>query len=147
MAEIPDVIIKVYGLLIGRDLLGKKILLIHRPNKAPYTGMCGFPGGHIENGESIFQALKREVREEVNLEIFDPQFAHILYRKKKEKDKRIYMFFIIEDWSGELKNMEPEKADFIEWVDICSLPNNIVPYLKDILEKINQDILYSEIDY
>ena len=32
------------------------------------------PGGHLELGETMIEALKREVREETNLDIYDPEF-------------------------------------------------------------------------
>jgi nucleoside triphosphatase len=48
-----------------------KALFIVSPK---WHGKYAIPGGHIELGETIEQALKREVKEETNLEIFDIEF-------------------------------------------------------------------------
>ena len=48
-------------------------VLIVRTHK--WSGLWGVPGGKIDYGETIETALKREMREEVGLEIHDLQFA------------------------------------------------------------------------
>jgi nucleoside triphosphatase len=48
-----------------------KALLIVSPK---WHGKYAIPGGHIELGETIEQALKREIKEETNLDIFDIHF-------------------------------------------------------------------------
>jgi 8-oxo-dGTP diphosphatase len=53
-----------------------KLVLHHRDNKPGITHpgcWAGF-GGKVEDGESIEQALRREVREETEIEIHDPIF-------------------------------------------------------------------------
>ena len=47
-----------------------KFLIIKRsPNETAFPGKWSFPGGKLERGENIMQTLKREVKEEVGLEI------------------------------------------------------------------------------
>lgn len=46
-----------------------KILLTQRPADKPHGGLWEFPGGKIETGESPHQSLRREIREELNIEI------------------------------------------------------------------------------
>lgn len=49
---------------------GNKFLVVKRnKNEIAYPGMWVFPGGKVEKGETVFQTLKREVAEEVGLEI------------------------------------------------------------------------------
>ena len=51
--------------IVERD---DKILLIKRKNE-PFKGCWALPGGFIEYGESTEEAVKREIKEEANLEI------------------------------------------------------------------------------
>jgi len=44
-------------------------ILLQRRAVPPYRGMWGLPGGHIKTGERETEALKREVLEEVGVEI------------------------------------------------------------------------------
>ena len=50
---------------------GGKVFLMTSPK---WKGKYVIPGGHIELGETIEQALKREIKEETNLDIFDIKF-------------------------------------------------------------------------
>jgi len=62
-ARIVDVAV---GVLIRDD---GEFLLAQRPDGKPYAGYWEFPGGKLEAGESVAQALRRELHEELGLEI------------------------------------------------------------------------------
>lgn len=61
--------IGVYGLIMYND----QILLI-RKNRGPYTGLYDFPGGSLEFGEEVDEALRREIEEEVGGEIESKEY-------------------------------------------------------------------------
>lgn len=46
-----------------------RVLLSQRPEHVHQGGLWEFPGGKIESGETLSQALKRELREELNIEV------------------------------------------------------------------------------
>jgi 8-oxo-dGTP diphosphatase len=78
MQKLIDVAVAVFQQADG------KFLLASRPAGKPYAGYWEFPGGKIEAGESIRDALTRELREELNVVIdtatpwfsFDMHYAH-----------------------------------------------------------------------
>ena len=47
----------------------KKILILKRNSMGPRDNLWEFPGGKLESGESEVGALKREIKEELNLKI------------------------------------------------------------------------------
>jgi 8-oxo-dGTP diphosphatase len=59
------------GVLIERDAAGRegRFLLTSRPEGKPYAGYWEFPGGKLEAGESVEQALRRELHEELGITI------------------------------------------------------------------------------
>jgi len=79
--------------------------------------------------------------------------AHMMHRDSRTDypqgvaegiNERIDAFFIAEKWEGEIENLEPDKCDDISWFDLASLPQNIVPYIKQALEHIKNKVFYSE---
>lgn len=59
------------GVLICDDR--EQVLMVQRA-KDPSKGKWGLPGGFIDAGETVEQALRRECREEIGIEIEEPRF-------------------------------------------------------------------------
>ncbi|NML17560.1 NUDIX domain-containing protein [Azohydromonas caseinilytica] len=59
------------GVLIERDAAGRegRFLLTSRPEGKVYAGHWEFPGGKLEAGESVEEALRRELHEELGIDI------------------------------------------------------------------------------
>ncbi len=86
-------------------------LLCQRPKNKVYAGFWEFPGGKVEKGEELETALKREIQEELNLEILSafPWISRVfLY-----PHARVCLhFFKIKEWRGNLNPHTIEHADF-----------------------------------
>lgn len=118
-----------------------KILLLLRKNITS-DGLYGLVAGHLDDGETITQAFIREAKEEVGVNI-DPKnlkISGVSHSYSRHNNRQFIQFYAICDqWDGELKNMEPEKCGDIEFFKLDNLPKNIVPYIKNAIEKILQD--------
>lgn len=120
-------------------------ILVENRLKNDWPGLT-FPGGHIESGESIYSSVIREIKEETNLDIKNPEFCGI--KEWIEKDVRhICYLFRTSEFSG---NLISSKEGEVFWVKLEDL--NKYPYstdfdiLVDYFTKYNQDskILYLE---
>jgi 8-oxo-dGTP diphosphatase len=124
-----------------------KILLLRRNQTAKYAaGLYTLPSGRVEENESMTAAAIREALEEVGLTAAPQRVTsvHILHRKKND-EVWIDGFFCCTKWSGVELNKEPEKCDDVRWFPINRLPENIIPFVREVLQRIFKEKLsYSE---
>ena len=86
----------------------------------------GLPGGHLEYGESWEECVKREAMEEVGVEIENIRFIAATNDVFTAENKHYVTIFMVAGIkSGEVKNMEPDKAAGIDWFTYDSLPQNL----------------------
>ena len=123
-----------------------QVLLSLRKNTGWMDGNYSLIAGHVEELETAQEAIIRETKEEggVALNEDDLQFIHVLHRVKDDPDNEyIDLFFECYNWNGEFVNNEPEKCGGLEWYDIANLPDNILPYVRDVIEMSQEDIHFS----
>ena len=113
------------GALIINDK--KEALLLKRTLKA--RNLSGFwmqPGGGVEFGERIEEAVKREIKEELGIDIEIIRFLAVTEGiLKEEKQHWISLSYLGKIVGGELKNLEPEKHEEIKWFDLNALPEKL----------------------
>src|SRR5438309_2120944 len=104
----------VTGLLIKDD----KILMCQRHRDKIYPFHWEFPGGKVEDGETLFHALQRELQEELNISIETAkQWFEDIMTYEMQKTYHV-TFFVINNFSGELVNIEFEE---IRWFSLKQL--------------------------
>lgn len=137
--------IPVSHLLIVKE---KKVLLIRRFNTGYEDGNYSLIAGHVDENETFTKAIIREAKEEagINIKSTDLKFVLLMHRNSKQEinNERADVFFMVQKWSGKLRNMEPEECDDFAWFSLDNLPENIIPYIKKAIEGVNNGVVYCE---
>jgi ADP-ribose pyrophosphatase YjhB (NUDIX family) len=120
----------VYALFIKDG----KILLLRRFQTGFEDGKYGLVAGHADGEESMRDAMIRETFEEAGVKIKPENLEFALTMHRLGADERVDFFFVVKDWEGKIKNVEPEKCDDLSWFDLDKLPENIIPYIQKAIE-------------
>ena len=114
-----------------------KVFITRRKLDADQGGLWEFPGGKHEKGESLEQCLKRELKEEINVEVSNIEPFWILRHRYPEKEVELHFF------TCSLVGGDPQPIGCIEmaWVPPKELGTYPFPAAdKPVLEKIRQGI-------
>jgi 8-oxo-dGTP diphosphatase len=107
------------GVLIDPD---GRFLLTSRPEGKVYAGHWEFPGGKLEAGETVEQALRRELHEELGIAIGAAQAWKIELMDYPHARVRLH-FCKVYDWAGDFEMRERQA---MAWQ---TLPVQVVPVL------------------
>jgi ADP-ribose pyrophosphatase len=122
-----------------------EVLLVKRSNASKTEpGMWSRPGGTVEFGETVEEALKREIKEELDIEIEVLSFLEHTNNMMVEdgtKKHWLAMGFLAKIKSGEPKNMEPRKHDDVKWFPLNNLPEDLTVYTKNAIDILNKSTL------
>lgn len=88
-------------------------LITQRHHTRTHGGCWEFPGGKIEEDESPQQALIREIKEEINLELFSFELWDCLTHHYPDKTVELHIFKIRE-FAGQAQCLEDQQA--LSWV-------------------------------
>lgn len=114
-----------------------KMLLVKRANE-PARGKWSLPGGVVELGESLRDALIREVREECGIDIEVDSLFDVVEVINKEGG-RVRFHYVILDYlahpiGGELRAMGD--AEDVKWIPISEVEKyNITNSLRRLLKR------------
>lgn len=102
-----------------------------------WNGKYVIPGGHIELGETIEKALKREVKEETGLKVSDIKFVHLqefIFDKSFWKKRRfIFLDYACKATSRKVRlNSEGQGYVWVLLKDALRLP--VEPYTRKTIE-------------
>ena len=116
---------------------GNKVLV---QEKVGTKGLV-FPGGHVEEGESLLESVVREMKEETGLTIENPKVCGFKDWIQEDGTRYIVLLYKTHKFTGELKSSDEGRVFWIDRADINSA--NIIWNMKELLEIFDTD-LYSE---
>ena len=102
---------------------GDRVLLIRR-GKPPRAGQWSLPGGAQELGETLREAITREVREETGLELTDLRLLTTVDLIEREPDGRVRFHYTLVDFTADAPTGQPVAADDavgVKWFRIDEL--------------------------
>lgn len=116
---------------------GNKVLV---QEKVGTKGLV-FPGGHVEEGESLLESVVREMKEETGLTIEKPKVCGFKDWIQEDGTRYVVLLYKTHKFTGELKSSDEGRVFWIDRADIDRV--NLIWNMKELLEIFDTD-LYSE---
>ena len=144
---VPTIVVAVGALVTNAE----KILLVQRGHP-PSQGSWSIPGGRVELGETLPQALRREILEECGLQVAVGDLAIALTRITRNADGSVRSHYVIFDfWAAPASGQVPavlvasSDASDIGWFTLdqtrqLATTSNLVDYLAESLRRRKERI-------
>jgi len=117
---------------------GDTVLLVKR-NKEPSKGMWSIPGGLVEIGETVKDALRREVMEECNVEVEPKELYEVVDAVSRDDKSAIRFHYVIVDFLSEWRGGNPMPGSDVadaKWTPIEDLASlNLTQSARIVIEK------------
>ncbi|MFM9973917.1 MAG: 8-oxo-dGTP diphosphatase MutT [Beijerinckiaceae bacterium] len=100
----------------------RRVLIAQRPEGKALAGLWEFPGGKLDAGERPEQALIRELREELGIEVKEACLAPLTFASHAYAEFHLLMpLYICRRWEGAV---QPREGQALKWVR----PNKLRDY-------------------
>ncbi|MVO16803.1 NUDIX domain-containing protein [Parasedimentitalea huanghaiensis] len=126
----------VNGLLVRN---GQVLMARRCANRRLYPNTWSFPGGHVETGETLKQALQRELLEEIGIAPRSVMLLTRLYDRPQQDGTDVtFHLFIVEEWDKDPANLGDEHSE-LRWVQIslaAVLPDLAMASYRDVFTSL-----------
>ncbi|ATC93357.1 8-oxo-dGTP diphosphatase MutT [Pseudoalteromonas tunicata] len=128
---------KVVHVAVGIIKREQDIFICKRPDDKHQGGKWEFPGGKVEKGETVTQALQRELIEEVDIHVQSSSPFMEIHHDYGDKAVQLDIH-LVEDFSGEPIGLEGQQGQWvaIDKLDNFQFPAANVPILAKLIELI-----------
>lgn len=131
-----NLVLVVAAALVDAD---GRVLLAQRPAGKSMAGLWEFPGGKVAVGETPEEALIRELREELSIDVKPKCLAPYTFASHAYDDFHLLMpLYICRNWDGEV---EPREGQRIAWVRALRLGDYEMPPADKPLVTMLRDLL------
>ncbi len=116
-----------------------RVLITQRPKGKALEGLWEFPGGKIASDERPEDALIRELREELGIEVKAARLAPLTFASHAYEDFHLLMpLYVCRRWEGVVRPLEGQALKWARPKDLRSYPMPpadapLIPHLVDLL--------------
>ncbi|MEZ9073218.1 8-oxo-dGTP diphosphatase MutT [Vibrio splendidus] len=126
----------VAGIIFNQDK--SQVFITKRPDDKHKGGFWEFPGGKVEAGETIEQAMARELDEEIGIKVTEQSLLEHLEFDYTDKSLK-FDFILVTDFEQQPYGKEGQQG---EWVDLKSLnqyafPEANLPILERVIKEFS----------
>ena len=129
-------VVVVAAALIDVD---NRVLLAQRPKGKPLEGLWELPGGKIDYDERPEDALIRELKEELGVDVKAPCLAPLTFASHAYEDFHLLMpLYVCRRWEGFVQPLDGQALKWVRAKDLRAYPMPaadapLIPYLVDLL--------------
>lgn len=123
--------------LVDRD---GRVLIAKRPEGKAMAGLWEFPGGKVEADERPEQALIRELKEELGIDVTESCLAPLTFASHAYDDFHLLMpLYVCRKWKGIVTAMEGQELKWVKpkalrAIDMPAADIPLIPHLVDLLD-------------